>query len=46
MSPRTPLQFEEIREEKRNLIMDTALEHFAREGFHATTINHIAKHGI
>jgi len=44
MSPRTPLQFEEIREEKRNLIMDTALEHFAREGFHATTINHIAKH--
>jgi len=44
MSPRTPQQFEEIREEKKNLIMDTALEHFAREGYHATTINHIAKH--
>ena len=44
MSPRTPSQFKEIREEKRSLIMDTALEHFANEGFHSTTINHIAKH--
>lgn len=44
MSPRTQLQFEEIREEKKNLIMNTALEHFAREGFHATTINQIANH--
>jgi leucyl aminopeptidase len=44
MSPRTPKQFKEIREEKRNLIMDTALEHFASEGYYATTINHIAKH--
>jgi len=44
MSPRTPQQFEEIREEKKTLIMDVALEHFANEGYHATTINHIAKH--
>lgn len=44
MSPRTKLQFEEIREEKKSLIMNTALEHFAREGFHGTTVNHIAKH--
>jgi|AMWB02.1.fsa_nt_gi AcrR family transcriptional regulator len=44
MSPRTSKQFQEIREEKRTLIMDTALEHFAREGYHATTITHIAKH--
>lgn len=44
MSPRTQQQFEEIREEKRTLIMDSALEHFANEGFYATTINHIAKH--
>ena len=44
MSPRTTRQFEEIREEKRNLIMDSALEHFAREGYHATTITDIAKH--
>jgi len=43
MSPRTASQFEEIREEKRSLIMDTALEHFAREGFHNTTITQIAK---
>lgn len=44
MSPRTATQFKEIREEKRSLIMDTALEHFASEGFHNTTINHIARH--
>ncbi len=44
MSPRTPIQFREIREEKRKLIMDVALEHFANEGFERTTINHIAKH--
>jgi len=44
MSPRTATQFKEIREEKRSLIMNTALEHFASEGFHNTTINHIARH--
>jgi AcrR family transcriptional regulator len=46
MSPRTPKQFEEIREEKKTLIMNVALEHFANEGFHSTTINHIAKHAL
>ncbi len=44
MSPRTALQFEEIREEKKTLIMNVALEHFSEVGFHATTINHIARH--
>lgn len=44
MSPRTPQQFREIREEKKTLIMDVALEHFSNVGFHATTINHIARH--
>ena len=44
MSPRTSKQNEEIREEKTTLIMDTALLHFANEGYYATTINHIAKH--
>jgi len=44
MSPRTSKQYEEIREEKRTLIMDTALEHFANNGYYATTISHIAKH--
>ena len=43
MSPRTADQFEEIREEKKTLIMDVALEHFANEGYHATTISHIAR---
>jgi len=44
MSPRTSRQYEEIREEKIALIMDTALEHFANEGYFSTTINHIARH--
>ena len=44
MSPRTSKQYEEIREEKRILIMDTALEHFANSGYYSTTISHIAKH--
>jgi AcrR family transcriptional regulator len=44
MSPRTPKQFKEIREEKMTLIMDVALQHFAIEGYFRTTINHIAKH--
>lgn len=44
MSPRTSDQFGKIREDKISLIMDVALEHFAKNGFHATTIHHIAKH--
>jgi AcrR family transcriptional regulator len=44
MSPRTRKQFEEMREEKRTLIMDVALVHFARDGYYKTTINHIARH--
>ncbi len=44
MSPRSKEQFEAIREEKRALIMDAALEHFARDGYHNTTITHLAKH--
>jgi len=44
MSPRTPKQFKEMREEKMTLIMDVALQHFANEGYFRTTINHIAKH--
>lgn len=43
MSPRSASRVEEIREEKKNLIMDVALEHFSNTGFHATTISHIAK---
>lgn len=43
MSPRTPEQFEEIREEKRHLIMQAALELFANEGYHTSSISIIAK---
>lgn len=44
MSPRSPEQFEEMREERKALIMKVALEHFAKEGYHKTTISHIARH--
>lgn len=44
MSPRTPHQFKEMREEKMALIMDVALEHFANEGYYRTTISHLARH--
>jgi AcrR family transcriptional regulator len=44
MSPRSSEKFEEMREEKKTLIMDAALEHFSNVGFHATTITHIARH--
>ena len=43
MSPRTPQQFEEIRQEKKQLILDAAMKLFAQEGFHATSISAIAK---
>jgi AcrR family transcriptional regulator len=41
--PRTAEQYQEIREEKKQLIMDTALELFAKEGFHKTSISTIAR---
>ena len=41
--PRTPEQFEKIREGKRRQIMETALRLFAREGFHNTSISMIAR---
>lgn len=43
MSPRTEKQFEQIRKEKRGLIMNAALELFAKEGYHQTSISKIAK---
>jgi AcrR family transcriptional regulator len=45
--PRTEEQFEGIREQKTNLIMETALELFACEGYYPTSISRIAaKAGI
>ncbi len=45
--PRSPKQFDDIRKQKKQLIMDTALELFAENGFHSTSISQIAsKAGI
>ena len=41
--PRTPEQYEEIRNEKKRVIMDAALDLFANDGFHATSISKIAE---
>lgn len=43
MAPRTEQQYEQIREQKRVLILQAALEFFADEGFHSTSISKIAK---
>ncbi len=43
MTPRTEEQYQEIRQEKSQLIMTTALELFALHGYESTTINQIAK---
>lgn len=44
MSPRTKKQYEEIRHEKKDIILETALEVFATHGFHGSSISTIAKH--
>lgn len=43
MSPRTSSQFEAIRQEKKQIILETALELFAENGFYATSMSMIAK---
>lgn len=43
MCPRTNTQFESIRKEKRQLILDAALNIFANKGYHAASIATIAK---
>ncbi len=42
MSPRSNIQFEEIRQEKRTLILETALKLFAREGFQHVSVSRLA----
>lgn len=42
MSPRSKQQFEKIREEKRALIMSVAIELFADNGYHNTSVSKIA----
>jgi AcrR family transcriptional regulator len=43
MSPRTREQVEEMRTRSRDLILEAALELFAHQGFHGTTISQIAR---
>ena len=43
MAPRTEQQYAQIREQKKALILQAALELFADEGFHSTSISKIAK---
>jgi AcrR family transcriptional regulator len=43
MSPRTEIQYEQIRSEKRKLIMDIALEVFAEKTFQGASISMIAE---
>lgn len=43
MSPRTKEQYEDIRENKKSLILETALTLFAENGYHTTSISSIAK---
>ena len=44
MSPRTAKQFEEIRESRKEQIMNAALELFAREGYANCSIAQLARH--
>ena len=41
--PRSLKQNEKIRKQKKQLILDTALELFAENGFHATSMSQVAK---
>ncbi|MGB0429902.1 MAG: TetR/AcrR family transcriptional regulator [Bacteroidia bacterium] len=43
MAPKSPSQFEEIRKESREKILNAALKLFAEESYHATSISKIAK---
>jgi len=41
--PKSPEQYDDIRKQKRQLIMDVALKLFSENGFHATSISQIAR---
>jgi AcrR family transcriptional regulator len=40
--PKTPEQYKQVREQKKELIIDAALHLFAEKGYHNTSINKIA----
>jgi AcrR family transcriptional regulator len=43
MTPRSLKKFQDLRDEKKNLIMNVALEHFANHGYHHSTMRQISK---
>src|SRR5690606_13705619 len=43
MSPRTPEQFESLRKDRRQAILDAALEVFADHGYHNASVSQVAK---
>lgn len=43
MSPRTAQQLNQLKQDKRAIIMDSALRLFAENGFHSTSVAEIAK---
>jgi AcrR family transcriptional regulator len=44
MSPRTKQQFEEIRSDRKDQLLDAALHVFAEEGYHSASVSKIAKY--
>lgn len=44
MSPRSKKQFEEIRNDRKDQLLDAALQVFAEEGYHSASVSKIAKH--
>jgi AcrR family transcriptional regulator len=43
MSPRSKEQFEEIRNDRKDQVLDAALHVFAEEGYHSASVSRIAK---
>lgn len=44
MSPRSKAQFEEIRNDRKDQLLDAALHVFAEEGYHSASVSKIAKY--
>ena len=46
MAPRTRKQFEEIRSDRRESILNAALHVFAKEGYHSASISKVSQHAM
>jgi AcrR family transcriptional regulator len=44
MLPRHTINIQTLKKDRRSQIMDVAMEHFASQGYHNTTVTHIARH--